>query len=215
MIGEYYDAPCEITSLTGSLLWGLNYAHWLLSRGYGDIQIFLVDTWKMPKGRIYPAKFLATYLGVAPRNIHWHDDPYHEYFMFGGVPSNAILGSVNLESVRGREINTLLPGFHQLDRDERLHESLDRFRKSWTNIFGFPADAASVTNDDIWAAGWTAGRILQNPDKNIHFQIAMMFLSLRKRDWNKEVWVEIQNVFEGVWLQCNTFLFLDFTNFAE
>jgi len=26
----------------------------------------------------------------------------------------------------------------------------------------------------------------------------MMFLSLRKRDWNKEAWVKIQSLFEGV-----------------
>jgi len=112
MTGKHYDAPGVITSLIGSLVWGLNYAHWLLSQGCGDIQIFLIDSWKLPEDRIYPARFLATYLEVIPLNIPWYDDPYHEYFVFGDVLSHAILGSVNLQSVTGEEINILLPGFN-------------------------------------------------------------------------------------------------------
>ncbi|KAK4148748.1 hypothetical protein C8A00DRAFT_19475, partial [Chaetomidium leptoderma] len=196
MIGEkYYNSPCAILSLTGSLLWALNYAHWLLSQGRLDIQIFLVDAWEIPKESISPAGFLAAHLEVAPLDIPWHDDPYHEYFVFGHVPSHAILGSVGIESAAGKEINTLLPGFGQLHPRERLHESLGRLQR-WTNVWGKLAAVASVTDDEIWAAGLTARKFLRNPHPDVHFEITMMFLALRKRDWSTEVWWRLLSVFK-------------------
>ncbi|KAF7551834.1 hypothetical protein G7046_g7601 [Stylonectria norvegica] len=194
MLGKPYNAPWMITSLTGSLLWALNYAHWLLNRGFGGVEIILVDAWKIPEDGIYPARFLATYLEVPALKVPWHDDPYHEYLAFGDVPSHASWG------------------FNQLYRNEDLHESLDRFLR-WTDVFGRSTDAASVTNHDIWAAGVTARKFLRQPDTDAHFQIAMMFLSLRKRDWKREAWIEVQNVFKGKWLQPNTSSFSGYPNF--
>jgi hypothetical protein len=205
-----YEAPCVIISLTGSLLWGLNYAHYLLSRGKTDIRIILVDTWRIPEGRIYPAPFLARYLEVKPVGEPWHDDPYHEYFAFGGIPANAVLGSVSLASVTGKEISILLPGFNYLDKGERFHWSLERFQTGgWPQaVFAvlemIPANGAAVTDDDIDAARLTAAKFLNDFDTDIHFQISMMFLSLRKRDWNKDAWVKIEGVFGGMWPWFNT-----------
>lgn len=202
MLQKDYDSPCMITSFTGSLLWALNYAHWLLSRGRGGVVIILVDAWLMPKGRVYPASFIARYLEVQPLGIRWHDDPYHEHLAFGDVPSHAILGTVGFDSVQVEDINMLLPGFNQLYRRETLHGSLSRFLR-WVDAFGRPSNTANVTDDDIWVAGLVARQFLRQPDTDIHFQIAMMFLSLRKRDWNRGAWIELMNVFKGKSLQFN------------
>ncbi|KAI1318489.1 hypothetical protein F5Y16DRAFT_118102 [Xylariaceae sp. FL0255] len=186
-----------------------------MRKGYGDIRISLVDTWKIRAGGIHPATFLAKSLGVIPLGKAWHDDPYHEYFVLGDVPLEASLGSVGLRSATGREINALLPGFGHLDRQEGLHESLRRFKIQWTGIFGGGLDGVGVTDEETRAAFLIAQEFLQNCDPDIHFQIAMMFLSLRKREWNGEVWTKLQVLFRGVWLLYIMFWSLDFTNFVN
>ncbi|KAI1298343.1 hypothetical protein F5Y03DRAFT_269424 [Xylaria venustula] len=116
--------------------------------------------------------------------------------MFGDVFS---LGSIYFQANTRWEINTLLPGFEGHDHPESLHQSLERLRRG-NNIFRNPADAtgASISDDDIWAASLGASGFLESFDLDVHFQITMMFLSLRKRDWNKEAWAKIRNEFKSV-----------------
>lgn len=61
-----YHAPFVITSLTGSLLWALNYAHWLLNRGEQEVRIVLVDAWSARTDHIYPARYVAACLEIPP-----------------------------------------------------------------------------------------------------------------------------------------------------
>ena len=86
--------------------------------GYFDIKIILIDTWKIPQGRVYPAKFLVEHLEIPARHRPWHDDPYHEHIVFGALDPIVIVGSARLEAVTGEEINTLLPGFEKLEAKE-------------------------------------------------------------------------------------------------
>jgi hypothetical protein len=203
-----YEAPYyTITSVTGSLLWALNYAHWLVRKGKKDVQIFLIDCRRISEGRIYAAPFLAAFLQVAPRKIPWHDDPYHEYFVFGGIPSDAILGSVyvNHQSLAGWEINTLLPGFSQFNEQDGLHASLEQFIMIHQNtIFRNVVRLADVTDKDILAACMLAEKFLDDrvnhDNRCILFQITVMFLSLRKRNWKANVWGRILRVFQGMLL---------------
>jgi len=197
MAGRYYYAPFVISSLTGSLLWALTYADWLRRQRYKAIQIFLVDTWKIPEDKFYPARFLAAYLEVPVLNIPWHDDPYHEYFAFGGVPSDTIVGHVDLPWA-AKWMHTLLPALRQLRLNEGLLRSHYWLRMGWTDILGRPVKGARVTYDDIADACVIADKFLCYPDnKDFRFPIAMMFLSLRKRNWDEEAWVKIRSAFKG------------------
>lgn len=72
-----YDVPFIVISLSGSLVWALNYVHWLLSPGCGDL--FLVDSWTMPEDRILAAQFSSVYVGVAPLGIPSHIRPTLNY----------------------------------------------------------------------------------------------------------------------------------------
>lgn len=91
----------------------------------------------------------------------WHDDPYHEYFVLGGVDPYAILGQVALGSVM-EDKKTLLPGFDHVDRHEGLHASLGRFRSTWPSpsafIPGSKPKGVGVSYDDMWC-----GQRLQPP----------------------------------------------------
>ncbi|KAK4139150.1 uncharacterized protein C8A04DRAFT_33377 [Dichotomopilus funicola] len=71
----YYHAPFVITSLTGSLLWALNSAHRMLSRGEAEVNIVPLEAWSALTDHIYPAKSLAAWLEIEPPGITWHDDP--------------------------------------------------------------------------------------------------------------------------------------------
>jgi hypothetical protein len=193
----YYHAPFVITSLTGSLLWALNYAHWLLSQGEAEVNIVLLDAWSALTDHIYPARSLAAWLEIAPLGVTWHDDPYHEYFVFGDFPRHAILGSVALESAADRDLNTLVPGFSTLDPDEHLHETLRRFQ-TWRGLFDTPVEPVRITNDDIWAALVVASKFIRTPDPDIQFQLTLMFLALRKRAWYQpDVWPAVRHMFRG------------------
>jgi hypothetical protein len=196
----YYHAPFVITSLTSSLLWALNYAHWLLSLGEAEVNIVLLDAWSALTDHIYPAKSLAAWLKVAPLGVAWHDDPYHEYFVFGDYPRHAILGSITLESAVDRDLNTLLPGFSTLDPAERLYESLRRFQ-TWTGFFDTPVEPVRITNDDLWAALVVSSKFIRTPNPDIQFQLTMMFLALCKRDWYQpDVWPAVRDMFRGLCL---------------
>ena len=76
-------------------------------------------------------------------------------------------------------------------------------------------NSVAVTDEDINAASLTAAKFLRNFDTDIHFQIAMMFLSLRKRDWNAEAWEKITRVFGGMWPRFSTPTFLDIANLGR
>lgn len=199
MAGEDYDSPFIITSLTGSLLWALNYAHYLLRQGYSDVELYLINTLKIPEGQVYAARFLSAFLKIKPLGVPWHDNPYHESFVFCGVPVDAVLGVVRLDSVEEalmkKSIDILLPGYGQLDRQERLYRSLDRFQRPW-NI---PGQGARVTDQDIYIATWIARQFMRNFDQDVHVLISMMFLSLRKRAWDEEACDTLATEFEGVW----------------
>jgi len=202
MAGHYYDASFPITSLTGSLLWALNYAYWLRRQRYEGIQIFLVDIWKIPVDRFYPAQFLAEYLDVPPLNMPWHDDPYHEYFVFGGVPSSAILGSSDLLPWVAIGMHTLLPALDDIHRNEGLLQSLHRLQMGWIDGSGWLLEGdRHISRKAIAYAYEITDSFLRYSDKEFRFPIAMMFLSLRRRDWDEEAWVNIQSEFKGVWLK--------------
>lgn len=186
-----------ITSLTGSLLWALNYAYWLLRKGYGDINVLLIDTGKIPEGTIYPASFLVKYLEIQPLGISWHDNPYHEYLAFGNLPADAVLGSVGLRSTNGPEINTLLPSFSQIGKWESLHDSLWILQAGWKDVFDREVKGVPITDEEVQAAQCTAFKFVGCDNKDLHFQVAIMFLSLRKRVWNREAYTKIQRKFEG------------------
>ncbi len=194
---SHYHAPFVITSLTGSLLWALNYAHWLSRRGEAEVNIVLLDAWSVLTDHIYPAKSLAARLKIAPVNRTWHDNPYHEYFVFGDFPRHAILGSVALDPAADRDLNTLVPGFGILDPAEGLHDSLRRFQ-TWTGLFGMELSPVGITDDDLWAALAVASKFIRTPDLNIQFQLAMMFLALRQRDWHQpDIWPAVRDMFRG------------------
>lgn len=186
---------------------GRSTAHWFVRKGKKDVQIFLVDCRRLPDSRMYAAPFLATFLEVGPRKIRWHDDPYHEYFVLGGIPVDAIVGSVdvNHQSLVGWGINTLLPGFSQLNQQEGLHASLVQFimihQNDQNTIFRNGVRLADVTDEDILAAGRLADIFLKRADnpanRRIFFQVTMMFLSLRKRIWNANVWDRMMRVFKA------------------
>ena len=188
-----------LTSMSGSLLWALNYANWSFRKGYTNIEIILIDTWKIPQGLIYPAKSLVEHLEIPARHIPWHDDPYHEHILFGGLDPIAIVGSVCLETVTGEEISTLLPGFDKLEAKERLLQSLKQFQARWqfSGIFGSTLQDVNITDSDIWAASVTAHKFVKEPDLALRTLVTVMFLSFQKRHWNKEVWKRIQSVFQG------------------
>lgn len=196
-----YDAPFVITSLTGSLLWALNYAHFLLSRGEQEIRIVLVDAWSARTDHIYPARYVTACLEIPPLGVRWHDDPYHEYFVFGDFPSDAILGSFELDSAADEDLNILVPGFNIVDRYEGLLDSLSRFQREWKNsgaIFDTLADPVGITDDDLWAARAVASRFTDPDDPDIQFQLTMMFLALRNRDWKRpDVWSAVRDMFQG------------------
>jgi hypothetical protein len=203
LIGQPYEAPCSLVSFTGSLLWALNYAHWLLRQGDGDIRLFLIDTWRIPVGRIYPAGSIAAYLEIVPRGIPWHDDPYHEYLGLGFPPHEALLGFINISSVMGEDINTLLPLFNRFDPKEHLLSSLRQFQASW-NPHQIFIPVKGITNKDVSAAVVLARKILQQfpQSEGTHFQITMMFLALQKRDWyNREAYDAIHREFPGTRLR--------------
>lgn len=131
LMGQNYYPPCQITSLTTSLLWALNYAHYLLSRGFQDVQIILINGFKLSTSHGYPATTLVKFLDVQKNRRHWHDDPYHEYLVFGGIPERAIVSTVNFDNELVSMINNLLPGFDQFDASEFLYSSLCRLSLSW------------------------------------------------------------------------------------
>lgn len=121
--------------------------------------------------------------------------------MFGDFPSDAVLGSFELESAVDEDLNTLVPGFNRVDRDERLHESLRRFQTTWggsRGIFDTPAEPVGITNDDLWAAFAVASKFIHTYDLDVQFQLSMMFLALRNRDWNRpDVWPAVRDMFQG------------------
>lgn len=200
---DEYHAPCPLISFTGSLLWALNYAHWLLRQGDGDIRLFRIDAWRIPVGRIYPASSLAAYLEIAPRGILWHDDPYHEYLGLGFPPHEALLGCINISLVTGEEVNTLLPLFNLVDPNEGLLSSLRQFQVSW-NPHQIFIPVKGITNKDVSAAVVLARKILQQypQSEDTHFQITMVFLALQKRDWyNREAYDAIHRELPGTRLR--------------
>lgn len=188
-----YEAPFAITSLTGSLLWALNYAHWLLRGYFIDVKIHLIDTRGIREDRICPATILVRTLNVKRRDKPWHDDPYHEYFVFGGVSQQHILGSIDVDGFDGPTINTLIPGFGTIIRHERLHRSLCRFRL----LLECPHEA-QVSNRDMAAALKVAAQLHLQGDKLL--TVTVMFLALRRRKWDQAAFQMVLDRFHGMYI---------------
>ncbi|KAI0147561.1 hypothetical protein GGR57DRAFT_247165 [Xylariaceae sp. FL1272] len=138
LLQEEYASNIRITSLTGSLLWALNYAHFLERQGFfKDIKLSLIDTTKISKGNIFPAACCIRRFDIEPQDIPWHDDPYHEYLVFYSLPDDAVISSIKLEDDGGEwnfrsSLNLLLPGYHRFSPlEERLHRSFERFQSPW------------------------------------------------------------------------------------
>ncbi|KAH7109529.1 hypothetical protein EDB81DRAFT_426580 [Dactylonectria macrodidyma] len=206
MLGEKYHAPCRIVSFTGSLLWALTYARFqLIKKRATCVELYLVDTLKLPRDVwIFPAAILARILDIKPKGVPWHDDPYHHYLLFGCLPrdDNAVVGRILFKGIPS-EFNALVPGFDYPDSHERLNASLDRMI-----LMGFSWSAGTqITANDISIARRAADElILPIKDKDVHFQIAMMFLSLRKRKWDQSGFQKLRDAFEGVRIP-STYLF--------
>lgn len=144
---------------------------------------------------IFPATTLARILDIKPKGVPWHDDPYHEYLLFGCLPGddNAVVGRIPFERIPP-EFNALLPGLYYTDPHEGLNASLD-----WMTRSGFLGGRATgVQIYDIYIARRAADElILPIDDKDMHFQIVMMFLSLRKRRWDQGDVQTLRDAFVG------------------
>ncbi|OAQ58234.1 hypothetical protein VFPPC_11794 [Pochonia chlamydosporia 170] len=97
---DHNDGPCAVTFLTGSLLWALHYAHWLLSHEYKDVRLMLVDSRNIPVEKIYPALSLAAFLDVKPLDGVWQNHSYQEYFVLGDAAGIAISKIVGINPLR-------------------------------------------------------------------------------------------------------------------
>jgi hypothetical protein len=109
------------------------------------------------------------------------------------------------------EIDTLLPDFgREYYRDVHC---FNRFTFAHGILVPRETDRpADVTGNDIGAASLIASKIFLVSNKFYavcHFQIAMMFLSLRYRKWDDKAWAKIQRAFKGVLLLLH-FLFVLF-----
>jgi hypothetical protein len=58
-------------------------------------------------------------------------------------------------------------------------------------------EGARISANDISIACRAAGELIPTEDKDLHFQIAMMFLSLRKRKWDQEGPQNLRDAFAG------------------
>ena len=104
----------------------------------------------------------------------------HEYFAFGNVALDAVLGSAGLQSSKERKVNTLLPRLSQLGERERLLGGLSVLRAGWKDAFGRQIPGTPISNE-IETARSTARKFVGDEDKDLHFQVTTVFLSLRKR----------------------------------
>lgn len=201
MLEKQYLAPCRIVSFTVSLLWALSYARFQLKEGATSVELYLVDTLELPRDvRIVSAANIAKFLHIKPQGVHWHDDPYHEYLLFGCLPrdDNAIVGRINFQGIHPG-FNALVPGFDCRLR-EGLHASLDRFRMTWEGLFACLATGAEISANDISIARQVVDELIPPiEDKDVHFRITMMFLSLRKRKWDQGGFQKLRDAFAGKW----------------
>lgn len=113
MQNKYYKTPCAIVLLTGSLLCALNYAHWLVRNHNETARLHLIDSWLIPEKSVFAARFLARYVALDSLSIPWHENPYHKYFAFNGMPHYEMLGLVEIWPVIRNELDCLLPTFSQ------------------------------------------------------------------------------------------------------
>lgn len=61
-------------------------------------------------------------------------------------------------------------------------------------------DSAQISTNDISIAQRAADKFISPiEDKDVHFQIAMMFLSLRKKKWDQGGFQKLRDVFAGEW----------------
>lgn len=197
MLGEAYHAPCRIVSFTGSLLWALSYARFqLIKKRATCVELYLVDTMKLSRVVwIFPATALARILDIKPRGVPWHDDPYHHYLLFGCLPrdNSAVVGRIVFNGIRS-EFNALVPRFDYTDPHEGLNASLSRMIS-----MGF-SENAQISVTDISIARQAADELISPiEDKDVHFQITMMFLSLRKRKWDQGSFQKLRDAFVGKW----------------
>jgi hypothetical protein len=191
------DPPSsQLLSLTGSLLWALNFAHYKHRRGNRGFHIWLIDTWKIPQQQIQPAWVLTEYLKVQSNGKPWHDNPYHEYLVEYKIPRKAILGDMQLD-FRDNRIRTLIPALINVPDDEGLHRSLEWCR------FPFHVAAAAerslhttqalidISQQDFQAAWSLAGDFGLNRQDQL--AVMTMFLSLRPRKWDRSAWTSLTN----------------------
>ena len=90
-----------------------------------------------------------------------------------------------------------MTGFSKVDPAEGLHESLRRFQ-TWKGPFDIPVEPVRITNDDLWAALVVASKFIRTPDPDVQFQLTIIFLALRKRDWYQpDIWPAVRDMFRG------------------
>ncbi|KAI9854715.1 MAG: hypothetical protein M1813_000898 [Trichoglossum hirsutum] len=87
-------------SLTNSLLWALNWMRSMNNKGATDIELYLIDTRKIPYDCISPAWVLKEYYKVPNCGKVWHDDPAHELLVYYHIPEEAVIGKARLDDNR-------------------------------------------------------------------------------------------------------------------
>ncbi|KAF1951576.1 hypothetical protein CC80DRAFT_553228 [Byssothecium circinans] len=188
-------------SLTGSLLWALNYAHWSHRRNFSfDIKLWLIDTWKIPEQLVWPAWALLQYLRIQPNRIEWHDDPYHEYLVGADISSEAILGHLDLEfeesQFQDHRLQSLLPALDGIAKTDGLLSALEIFR-GYPSII--PRFEVELQDHDLRAAVSLA-KDFGLSSKLDWFSISNMLLSLKPRKWNARTARAMINFFNGTQL---------------
>ncbi len=201
MLGATYHSPCRIVSFTGSLLSALSYPRFQLTKKRATgVEVYLVNTRKLPRDVwIFPATILAKIMDIKPKGVPWHDDPFHHYLLFGCLPpdDDAFVGRIHFKGIHS-EFNVLLPGFDYPDPHERFNASYDRM--IWSGFYGSPAPGVQISVNDIFIARSAANDlILPIEDKDVHFRITMMFLTLRKRQWNQGSFQQLRDALAGKW----------------
>lgn len=174
-----------LTSLSGSLVWTLNYAHFRRRNEKRDIRLWLFDTSKIPRGTIAKATSLAKTLKIEKNYKPWHDNPYHENLVIGKVPEDAVLGHIELDDGRLMkdqrcQIKRLLPVLKKSFRQSSILRSLNACIEALLH-----AKPQSITPEDIDAAYELASGFTVGSAEN-SFTITMMFLCLRRRLWTPE-----------------------------
>ncbi|KAH0541757.1 hypothetical protein FGG08_003779 [Glutinoglossum americanum] len=115
-------------SLTNSPPRALDWMRSINNKGATDIELYLIDTRKIPYDHISPAWVLKEYCKVPNCGKVWHDDPAHELLVYYHIPEEAVTGKAKLDDVRSR-LRSCFPASFE-DQTKEVIAPLKRFRAS-------------------------------------------------------------------------------------